>query len=48
MVKILLDKGGDINFVWKEKGEDGLAMIHRAAEAGNGKSFLILNHLKSS
>ena len=26
-----------MNFVWKEKGEDGVAIMHRAAEGGNGK-----------
>ena len=47
VVKILLDKGGDLDFIWEEtegerKGEkertkDGLAIIHRAADSGNGE-----------
>jgi len=32
--KVLLDKGGDVNFVWEERGEDGMAMIHRACAVG--------------
>jgi hypothetical protein len=27
---------GDVNYIWKEKGEDGLTLMHRAAETGNG------------
>ena len=34
VVKILIDKGGDVNFVWEERGEDGMAMIHRACDVG--------------
>lgn len=34
VVKILLDKGGDVNFAWEERGEDGMAMIHRACDVG--------------
>ena len=43
VVKILLDKGGDLNFIWeetegeKERAKDGLAIIHRAADSGNGE-----------
>ena len=47
VVKILLDKGGDLNFIWeetegekeveKERTKDGLAIIHRAADSGNGE-----------
>eukprot|EP00596_Hydrurales_sp_CCMP1899_P008854 CAMPEP_0119055558 /NCGR_PEP_ID=MMETSP1177-20130426/75788_1 /TAXON_ID=2985 /ORGANISM="Ochromonas sp, Strain CCMP1899" /LENGTH=360 /DNA_ID=CAMNT_0007036111 /DNA_START=1003 /DNA_END=2083 /DNA_ORIENTATION=- len=35
VIKVLLDQGGDVNYVWKEKGEDGLTLMHRAAETGN-------------
>ena len=58
VVKILLDQGGDLDFIWeeiggekeetegesqgkgkgkKERAKDGLAMIHRAADSGNGE-----------
>jgi hypothetical protein len=35
VVKILLDRGGDVNFICEERGEDGCALLHKAAILGN-------------
>ena len=47
VIKILLDQGGDLDFIWvpterviegeRDRGKDGLAMMHRAADSGNGE-----------
>jgi hypothetical protein len=45
VVKILQHKGGDINYRFTGRGDDGLAMIHRAAMDGacDMMSWLLMN-----
>jgi hypothetical protein len=46
VIKLLLHKGGDVNNRVMGRGDDGLAMVHRAAaeEAVDMIAWLITNH----